>query len=413
MRRARSGSYTHESRVAKQVSHRPTPREGWTVPAEFREDAPGAGTPVLKPVPTSADATLSFAELKPAPVAAAARKPGEDDTISLADTPAHVYVAPQGAPRKPTAPMLATGLPAPGKRASATLFGLPTPKLGGVPQSGQANVQPAAVDVALPAQTSDALSVLQPSFGEPERDAHAVLRMPQAQLGFDERTESRPPSALRRKSPWRHAVWAGPIAFAGIFLWLRAPAGDAAEGSIALPESASAAFASQAEKTAEEQASPVTQAATAQAPEPAMAPEAAEVQGQAADEVDDDATDTETDTTRKAAAAKADKLIDEGHALRKKGKLGPARNKYRAALNAYPNYPRAMAGLLQLAIQQRDGKQAVNLAKQLVQQRPSQLSYQVLLGDAYKVQGKTALARETWQVAARKGSAQARARLRK
>ena len=53
----------------------------------------------------------------------------------------------------------------------------------------------------------------------------------------------------------------------------------------------------------------------------------------------------------------------------------------------------------------------MNLAKQLVKLRPAQLSYQVLLGDAYKVLGKPGLAKEAWQGAARKGSGTAKARL--
>lgn len=149
-----------------------------------------------------------------------------------------------------------------------------------------------------------------------------------------------------------------------------------------------------------------------------MAPEgeptAQAAPAEAAGELDADAEDAdnvELDASRKAVAVRAEKLVSEGHALRKKKKLAPARAKYRDALVIYPGYPRALAGLVQVSIQQRDGKAAVNLAKQLVKLRPAQLSYQVLLGDAYKVLGKPGLAREAWQGAARKGSGTAKARL--
>jgi tetratricopeptide (TPR) repeat protein len=165
------------------------------------------------------------------------------------------------------------------------------------------------------------------------------------------------------------------------------------------------------------------------APAAAEPSQAAEEPGQAAEEPSADLTataeataaaesdpdaedaDVEIDASRKAVAARADKLVNEGHALRRKNKLVPARAKYRDALALYPGFPRAIAGLVQVSIQQRDGKAAVNLAKQLVKLRPGQISYLVLLGDSYRVAGKMALAKETWKDAARKGSATAKARL--
>gem|GEM_PF-6912475 len=177
---------------------------------------------------------------------------------------------------------------------------------------------------------------------------------------------------------------------------------------------APAADAVNAEASAAAAAEPALPNAEATAVDPAaVEPGAApEPEAQAADgDLDAEDADVELDAARKAVAVRADKLVNEGHALRKKKKLAPARAKYRDALVLYPGYPRALAGLVQVAILQHDGKAAVNLAKQLVKQRPTQVSYQVLLGDAYKVAGKPALAKEAWQGAARKGSSAAKARL--
>jgi hypothetical protein len=113
-----------------------------------------------------------------------------------------------------------------------------------------------------------------------------------------------------------------------------------------------------------------------------------------------------------AALKRADGLVAQASALRKRRKLEPAVRKYQAALAAFPGHPRALYGLVQVSIQKRDGKQAVQLAQELVRVKPDQVSYLVLLGDAYKAAGKSKDARETWQSAARQGSAVARKRLR-
>lgn len=118
------------------------------------------------------------------------------------------------------------------------------------------------------------------------------------------------------------------------------------------------------------------------------------------------------DTARRVALKRADGLVAQASTLRKRRKLELAANKYRAALAAYPDHPRALYGLVQVAIQQHDGKQAVQLARDLVEAKPDQASYLVLLGDAYKAAGKPKDAREAWQSAARQGSAVARKRLK-
>ncbi len=446
----------------------------------------------MKPVPTSADSTVSFAELKPelALPQPGPKKPGPDATVSLAETPAQVQVANQAAAAR--RPMSATGQPAPGRRANATLFGLPPAKLDApgapaavaqaaeppkpsaaaglpsVPKSVFAATLPAISQQAAPAVTPPSASEasvadLEPAFSatlpapppdEPLKPAALEatvayaepIQAPPAgqfaqatpvtptsqQLADDQHVvESQPPVTPRGKPLWRHLAWAAPIALAAGVLYLRASddqaqALDASAASVATsfganaansePQAAAAAVqepsaaAVNDERTSDDKsADDAPQAVGDEAEEPGAAePSEAAAEAQVGEE-----SEGELDATKKVAAAKADKLVDEGHALRKKGKLRPARTKYRAALGVYPGYPRAVAGLLQLALQQRDAKQAVSLATQLVQQRPSQLSYQVMLGDAYKLQGKTAQAREVWQAAAAKGSSEARARLRK
>jgi tetratricopeptide (TPR) repeat protein len=113
------------------------------------------------------------------------------------------------------------------------------------------------------------------------------------------------------------------------------------------------------------------------------------------------------------AAARAGELVDQAQALQKRKKYAPAKLRYREALTLAPDYTPALVGLVQLAIRQRDGKQAVSLAKQLASAQPEEVSHLVLLGDAYKSAHKRKEARETWRAAARKGSAEARARLKR
>jgi hypothetical protein len=122
---------------------------------------------------------------------------------------------------------------------------------------------------------------------------------------------------------------------------------------------------------------------------------------------------SELDAAREVAAARAGGLVDQAHALQKRRKYAAAKARYREALNLYPDHPRALAGLVQLAIRERDGKQAVSLAKQLVRVQPDEVGNLVLLGDAYKSARKRKEAREAWQTAARAGSATARARLKR
>jgi tetratricopeptide (TPR) repeat protein len=148
---------------------------------------------------------------------------------------------------------------------------------------------------------------------------------------------------------------------------------------------------------------------------PAVQPSAgatSETAGDQAAEAVDAEQRAKLDATARASLARADNLAAQGSALRKRRKLGPARGKYRAALQIYPGHARALYGLAQLAMQQHDGKQAMELALELVRAEPDQASYSLLLGDAYRAAGKPKEAREAWQNAARQGSALARKRLK-
>ncbi len=488
------------------------------MPAEFREEPSSSGSPILKPTSTTADATVSFAEMKPLP--SGAGKPAADVTVSLADTPARVPVpssrglpalgdrgvgaGPQGKTLFGLSPVAlaakaresAPSRPKPAAAQGKTLFGLPPVSAGQArgaagsaplvanvttpepaareqPASTEAEVsavaepEPAAAtaqestaapveggsdrtqDVSLSDLSSVELAAQVPevpatSQGAPPASAEEVTAEPSDP--FDQRPNpSSAEPAPRPRSALKYGLWAAvPVGLCAAWLAMRTPwmdgsaprAIEVASESKGGAQSEPAALAPIAAKP------PATMAATsAPTPEPALAAqpapeETAEAQepsspateepaveaasapatadgDEESAEADPDAEDSEVevDASRKVVAARADKLVNEGHALRRKKKLAPARAKYRAALAAYPGYPRALAGLAQIAIQQRDGKAAVKLARQLVKLRPAQVSYQVLLGDAYKVAGKPALAKEAWKDAARKGNAAAKARL--
>jgi Flp pilus assembly protein TadD len=104
-------------------------------------------------------------------------------------------------------------------------------------------------------------------------------------------------------------------------------------------------------------------------------------------------------------------LVDEGIALFKSGRLGLAEASYLKALKLQPGYPRAMAALVRVHIQRRDGAEAVRWAKQLVDKQPDNGVSQLLLGDALQLRGDLGGAQEAWTEAARLGNATARERL--
>lgn len=52
------------------------------------------------------------------------------------------------------------------------------------------------------------------------------------------------------------------------------------------------------------------------------------------------------------------------------------------ALKAWPNYPRALAGVVRVHLARKDGAEAVRWAKRLVSVQPKRSNNQLLLGDA-------------------------------
>jgi hypothetical protein len=113
----------------------------------------------------------------------------------------------------------------------------------------------------------------------------------------------------------------------------------------------------------------------------------------------------------RARVQRANELARVGHRLRVRGLYTEARGKYLAALEAWPGYPKALAGLTQLALLRGDGPEAAEYAEQLVTERPGQAVYRLILGDAYKAAGQLGKARAAWRVASELGSIKAQRRL--
>jgi hypothetical protein len=133
----------------------------------------------------------------------------------------------------------------------------------------------------------------------------------------------------------------------------------------------------------------------------------------AAPDEEADEEERESDVAHTGTAVRARELVEQGRALHKRKKYAQAEERYREALEVHPGYPRALKGLVRVAMAQGKGKQAISLAKQLQRARSGQVAYLVLLGDAYESAGKRKEARQAWQAAARKGSSTARARLKR
>jgi hypothetical protein len=117
--------------------------------------------------------------------------------------------------------------------------------------------------------------------------------------------------------------------------------------------------------------------------------------------------------SRRALTARAGKLVLKGHRLRRRGRLRAAHDAYRSALEVLPGFPRALAGLTEVYLAQRDHVKALETAQQLLEKRPRFADDQRLLGDVYMLAGRAEDALSAWMRGARQGSAVARARLKK
>jgi len=111
--------------------------------------------------------------------------------------------------------------------------------------------------------------------------------------------------------------------------------------------------------------------------------------------------------------ARARRLVTSGTALIRRGRLDRAEAAFERALEAWPEYSRALAGMARVHIKRKEGPEAVRWAERLVARVPKRAQYQLLLGDAAALSGDLTAAQAAWKRAARYGSPSARARLRK
>jgi hypothetical protein len=96
---------------------------------------------------------------------------------------------------------------------------------------------------------------------------------------------------------------------------------------------------------------------------------------------DDSQGDNEPQSAAKAHARQASKLVSQGHSFRRAGLYGSARRRYDEALEVFPNYPRALAGLAQVSLAQGKNAEAIAYANRLRHERPHDAYYQKLVTD--------------------------------
>ncbi|HBQ11283.1 MAG TPA: hypothetical protein DEF51_08940, partial [Myxococcales bacterium] len=97
---------------------------------------------------------------------------------------------------------------------------------------------------------------------------------------------------------------------------------------------------------------------------------------------------------------------------RNRGNLREAERSYLQVLRVEGRNPRALAGLARVAMTRRDGTQATRWARRLVQASPRNANNHVLLGDALRVAGNQAGARNAYRAALEIAPSHRRARER-
>jgi hypothetical protein len=228
------------------------------------------------------------------------------------------------------------------------------------------------------------------------------------------------PDALMFEKPVRrltrvHARWAGALALAactGLVVWN--VVGDTSETVAMLTlktadtvEATGTASARQpAELTARSAARSAAQPSAATAEEDNTAEDATLVAN--TEELGDD----EDPAGDEPHLVRARQLCNEGHGLRLRGRLGLAEAKYLQALGLFPQYPRAIAGVVRVHLTRGDGAEAVRWAERLVAMQANRSNNQLLLGDAYALSGKASDARRHWRKSAAYGNNAARKRLK-
>jgi CheY-like chemotaxis protein len=359
-------------------------------PSLMSAKAKSAAAPSQPPVPAKANASGPTRTLRPSapePAPAAARPPPALARRSLPPSapqkpPAtNAYASPASAPT--AAPELAATESAP--RAKA-----PAPPVPAEPEvlHVEEQVEPAGVLPAVPASTAPRQ---EPALNVTASSALDTIKLDA--VDADAVRAFRGHSKLRLP---KHALWLA-AAFSCAFLLV----GLFARGEKAKPGSAPLSPAAQLVPQAKA-AEPVPEAR-----EPAPAAVAP------TPPVEEEVSDEHGGHQNRANARKASLLSNQANAFRRKKMLPTARVRYLEALRVYPDYPRALSGLVQLSLSDGQEDEALRYARQLVKARPGQAAYQVLLGDAYRATGDEKSARTSYQGAARLGSKTAEERLAK
>ncbi len=122
--------------------------------------------------------------------------------------------------------------------------------------------------------------------------------------------------------------------------------------------------------------------------------------------------DLPPDRLRAWRLKRARKLVQEATKLRRRKRLGMAEASYLKALTLWPNYPLAIAGVVRVHLERRDGVEALRWAERLVTMKPNRSNHHLLHGDALALNGKMDGARKAWRRSARYGNRRAKKRLR-
>jgi hypothetical protein len=83
-------------------------------------------------------------------------------------------------------------------------------------------------------------------------------------------------------------------------------------------------------------------------------------------------------------ARQASKLVSQGHSFRRAGLYGSARTRYERALEVYPNYPRALAGLAKVSLAQGKSDDALEYAERLRRARPGDAHHRKLVSEVQR-----------------------------
>jgi CheY-like chemotaxis protein len=300
------------------------------------------------------------------------------------------------APERPAPPLPVSQVAPPAliERASSSA---PPPRVSTVPYAERASLAPAPVHVAAPRAASSSLPA---PGGELPLSAGESGELDALVLDSD---WARPASNWQRRV--RALLGSRRVLLAG--LGLAAVLGLAALGRGLRTPSPTVPSLPVAHAAAE----PIA-AAPATPPEPPAAEPARQaVADEAPDQAPDEVSDDDGPRPDRVSARRASQLVNQGNAFRRKKMLPSARSRYLEALRSFPGYPRALAGLTQLALAQGSAAEARDFAQQLVQARPGQAAYQLLLGDAQRAAGQLKEARASYTTAQRLGSRDAKDRL--